>query len=280
MRNTTTTLKILNNILKENAFNIFFLILAVVVIVFKENNSSSNLSVIFFDIGQGDSILIQQDNYQVLMDGGPDDAILFELPKYMPWYDNEIEVVVLTHPHADHIEGLMYILEKYRVGKILYNPVEYDNQAYQYMLENYGNILLPVKRGDAFEYKDMQMEVIYPFENYDFQEENINNESVVLLLKAKGYKLLFMGDSEQSIEGKLLQEKDIEDIYVLKVGHHCSRTSTSEMFLKYTSPDIAICSVGSNNKFGHPHYETIEKFKKNTVQYLVTYEEGNIMFPF
>ncbi|MHC1716655.1 MAG: ComEC/Rec2 family competence protein [Candidatus Dojkabacteria bacterium] len=280
MKNTTTTLKVLGSILKSNFLNILFVIIAIIFVCFGKTGYSNIPKVIFFDIGQGDSILIQQDSFQILIDGGPGDSIIFELPKYMPWYDKEIEIVVLTHPHEDHIAGLMHVLEEYKVKKVLYNPIEYDNSAYKYMLENYEDILQPVKRGDLFEYKDLHMEIIYPFETYDYQENNINNESIVALLRVDDYKLLFMGDSEQEIEERLLLDKDLEDIFVLKVGHHCSRTSTNEMFLTHTDPDIAICSVGRNNKFNHPHYETIEKLQKNNVQYLITYEEGNILFRF
>ena len=275
MKNKTTILKIF----KENSLNIFFFILAVLFIVGGKYNYTNRPIVVFFDIGQGDSILIQQGNYQVLVDGGPGDEIIFSLPKYMPWYDNTIETVVLTHPHADHINGIMSILQNYEVERILYNPIEYQNSAYEYLIENYKDILVSVKSGDTFGYEDIFFTVLYPFETNDKQEENINNESVVLLARIADKKILLMGDSEQEVEEKLLQE-DIRDVYVLKIGHHCSRTSTSQMFLTSVSPEVAICSVGMNNKFGHPHYETIEKLKNANVQYLITYEEGDILLNF
>lgn len=280
MKNTTTTLKIITNIAKKNILNILFFLASLLLISFGQYNYNDTPTVIYFDVGQGDSILIQQDNYQILIDGGPGDSILFELPKYMPWYDNKIETIILTHPHADHIDGLMLVLQKYEVGKILYNPIQYENEAYNYLVEEYANILVPAKMGDTVYYKDIYLEVLYPYESYDYQEENVNNESIVALAEIDDYRLLFMGDAEQEIEEKMAEQYNLEDIYILKVGHHCSRTSTSEMFLTETSPDIAVCSLGSKNKFGHPHYETIEKFQAHDVQYLITAEEGNIRFRF
>jgi competence protein ComEC len=275
MKNKTIILKIF----KENFLNILFFILAILFVLGGKYNYTNRPMIVFFDIGQGDSILIQQGNYQVLVDGGPGDEIIFSLPKYMPWYDNKIETVVLTHPHADHIDGIMSVLQNYEVERILYNPIEYQNSAYEYLIENYKDILVSVKSGDTFGYEDIFFTVLYPFETNDKQEENINNESVVLLARIADKKILLMGDSEQEVEEKLLQE-DIRDVYVLKIGHHCSRTSTSQMFLTSVSPEVAICSVGMNNKFGHPHYETIEKLKNANVQYLITYEEGDIRFKF
>jgi competence protein ComEC len=89
-----------------------------------------------------------------------------------------------------------------------------------------------------------------------------------------------MGDAEQGVENKLLKESSLENMYILKAGHHCSRTATSDMFLRAVNPEVAICSYGKGNKFGHPHYETIEKFKKYNVQYLETAKEGDIVIKF
>jgi len=279
MKSKTTILGILGNILSKNILNIIFLLMSISVVVLGKNNLLESPMVVYFDIGQGDSILLQQDDYQILIDGGPGDEIIFDLPKYMPWYDNKIEIVVLTHPHADHIDGLVHVLKEYEVGKILYNPIDCENKAYEFLKEEYKEILIPAKRGDTVEYKDIFLEVIYPFDSYDYQEKNINNESIILLAEINGYKLLFMGDAEQETEERILEEK-LKDVYILKIGHHCSRTSTSQMFLNYVSPDIAVCSVGRSNKFGHPHYETIEKLENGNVQHLITYEEGDVLFRF
>lgn len=241
---------------------------------------TNGVEIIFFDVGQGDAILIQQDNFQILIDGGPDDAIIYHLAKKMPLYDKNIEIVVLTHPHEDHIGGLMNVLEEFTVGKVFLNKIEYENKAYYSLLENYKDLLIEVVEGDTFEYGNILGTVIYPPKEKTMQDRNINNESVVILVELQDYRVLLMGDAEHEIEKQLLESCELENIYILKVGHHCSRTATSDMFLSVTNPQIAICSCGKENKFGHPHYETLEKFQNLNVQYLVTYEEGNIVIKF
>lgn len=280
MKNTTTISKIIKEFFSKNILNIFFLLATILLFTVGNEVNSRSPEIIFFDIGQGDAILIQQDTFQVLIDGGPDDSILYELAKKMPWYDKNIEIVVLTHPHDDHIRGLLNVLEEYNVEKLFVNRIEYDNKGYHYMLENYEDILIDVVQGDTFEYKDIYGEVLYPFKEKTTQARNINNESIVLLVLIKDYKILLMGDAEVEVEEKLIEHSDLSNIYVLKVGHHCSRTSSSETFLNITKPQIAICSCGEKNKFGHPHYETLEKFKNLNVQYLITYKEGNIIINF
>lgn len=280
MKNTTTILKIGNGILQKNIVSVISFCIVIILFTFLDVFNNNDPEIVFFDIGQGDAILIQQDNFQILVDGGPDDNIVYELAKQMPWYDKNIEIVVLTHPHEDHIRGVLNVLEEYTVEKVLLNKIEYENKGYDYLITNYGDIIFNVVEGDMLEYGDITGEVLYPFKDELEQEENINNESVILFFEIKGYGTLLMGDAEVEIEEKLIDRQNLENIYILKAGHHCSKTASSEMFLTVINPEIAICSCGERNKFGHPHYETTEKFKKLNVQYLITYEEGNIVMKF
>ena len=228
----------------------------------------------FLDVGQGDAILIQQEGFQILVDGGPDDAVLYQLPKYMPKYDRTIEVVVLTHAHDDHLKGLLMVLENYNVNSIWYSPSCTDTTAYVFLIEKYADKLLKVDSSTKLQYEDILVSVVYPVEAKC--KENINNESVILYVEVKEKRLLLTGDAEKEVEKKI--SDDIVDVDILKAGHHCSRTASSEMFLNSIKPEVAICSIGQGNKFGHPHDETVEMFKKLNVQYLVTYEQGNIVF--
>jgi len=99
-------------------------------------------------------------------------------------------------------------------------------------------------------------------------------------LHINGYKILLMGDAEVGVEERLLDYNILNGIDILKVGHHCSRSSTSEKFLSFTQPEVAICMCGEGNRFGHPHYETLKKLKERNVQYFITSHEGNIKFSF
>ena len=240
--------------------------------------------VVFLDVGQGDSILIQQGNTQMLVDGGPDRSVLYELPKYMPFFDRNIEYILLTHPHDDHLTGILYILENYNVGEILYYPVCYDNNNYEMLLSN------PVKKreigkGDTIRLDTFNVNILWPREGvrtpegcYKSFDGNINNDSIVLSFEYINRSFLLMGDAEKEVEQELITGSNTLGKYdVLKAGHHCSKTSTSETFLQQISVEYAVCSCGYKNMYGHPSSETLEKFSKYSVQYLVTYEEGNIV---
>ena len=284
MSNTTIILKIVKDFFLKNVINIIFLTLALYSFLFGALGNNEDPEIIFFDIGQGDAILIQEGDFQVLVDGGPDDSVVFKLAKRMPSYDKNIEIVILTHPHEDHIRGLMNVLDEFTVERVFINRIEYENKVYEDLLSGYKDIILEVKEGDKFKYKDIEGEIIYPIlnkgSNSRMQDKNINNESIVTLLDIKGKRVLLTGDAEQEVENKLLKESSLENMYILKAGHHCSRTATSDMFLRAVNPEVAICSYGKGNKFGHPHYETIEKFKKYNVQYLETAKEGDIVIKF
>ena len=280
MKNTTIILKSGKNFFVKNIVTIVFFVAAIYLLTLTPSSELVGPQIIFFDIGQGDATLIQQDDFQILVDGGPNDRIVYELAKKMPPFDKTIEFVVLTHPHEDHIRGLMSVLEEYTVERFLLNRVDYENRAYHYLLENYEDILVDVVEGDIIEYEDILVTVLFPFDEERVQYRNINNESVVLLVEIYDYKTLLMGDAEEELEHRLVDRWDHGDIYFLKAGHHCSKTSSTEMFLRTINPTIAICSSGERNRFGHPHYETLENFRKLNVQYLVTYREGNIVINF
>ncbi len=280
MKNTTTILKILKEILLKNFLNIVFFLLAFFFVVVLRKDRVDGVEMVFLDVGQGDAILVQQDNFQILIDGGPDDTLLYELAKYLPWYDKRIEVVVLTHPHDDHLAGLMLLLKKYEVGKVLYAPVNFNNAGYEYLQSEYPDLLEEVVAGENFRYKDIYFAVLYPFEGESLQGGNLNNWSVITFFYINGYKILLMGDGEVELEEELLEYDFLRNIDILKAGHHCSKTSSSEKFLSFTQPEVVICMCGEGNKFGHPHNETLQKFKSRNVQYFVTYEEGSMRFRF
>jgi competence protein ComEC len=279
MKNIITILKIGKEFFAKNAVNITSLVAALCVFISK-GELQTGPEIIFFDVGQGDAILIQQNDFQILVDGGPDDTIIYHLARNMPRGDKTIEIVVLTHPHEDHLRGLMNVLDEFNVEKIFLNKIEYENRGYHYLLEKYEDIIVSVVEGDTFQYADIAGTVIYPPEDKTSQSRNINDESVVMLVEVLDYRVLLMGDAEVAVERDLLKTHNLGNIYVLKAGHHCSKTATSEMFLREIKPHIAICSSGEGNKFGHPDYETIEKFGKHNVQYFITYKVGSVVIKF
>lgn len=227
----------------------------------------SDFSVIFFDVGQGDAILIKTPSRkQILIDGGGDLTIVQQLGKNLGYINNSLEISVLTHPHADHINGLVYTLNRTKSKVVLYNDTKYDVKAFDefnlYCLKNGNCIDVGSINQFVFKIDDVKFYVFAP--DCSEGERNINNCSVILLVEYGSKKILLMGDAEHEQENWLLDTyaDSLADIFILKAGHHCSRTASGDRFLKTTKPLIVICSLGKENSFGHPHVETLERIKK------------------
>lgn len=272
-------MNIITTILKFLIKN-FVIILSLAIALYRLFIISSPIkaSLIFFNIGQGDATLIQQDSFQILVDAGPDDSVLYELPKYMPANDRTIEVVILTHSHDDHIQGLFNILNNYSVGKIMYASQCFESKDFEYIETNYKDILYDLNEDWKLTYGDIVANAIYPIGVPCHQ--NVNEDSIVLEASIKDTSILLMGDAGYEVEEYLIENNLVGQVDILKAGHHCSRSATSDMFLSKVFPSITICSCGIDNSFGHPHSETIDIFKKHTVQYLISHEKGNIVFTF
>ncbi|NMC09339.1 MBL fold metallo-hydrolase [Candidatus Microgenomates bacterium] len=256
---------------KQLFLDILFFVYAVFTLI----SQYSEDAVVILDVGQGDSIFIQKGNFQMLIDGGEDISVLYEISKYMGYEDMNIEVVVLTHPHSDHLGGLFEIFERYEIGEVWINPIEYDSDMYDFLLE----MDLPFKEideGEIYEINDWRVEVLFSGDEIYGKTGNLNNASIVLELTANEKKFLFMGDAEIEVEEYLLEKNLLEDINVLKAGHHCSKTASSDAFLDIVKPEVAVCSYGAGNSFGHPHDETIQNFVERNILILSTEEKGNV----
>jgi competence protein ComEC len=238
------------------------------------------LKVYFFDVGQGDAIFIETPNgNQVLIDGGPDNKILQELAGVMPFYDREIDIVVDTHPHADHIAGLIKVLERYGVKNILQAKEDYNSPVVPAWLDAVKNEKaneIEAIAGKIIELGNgVVLKIIYPKESLEGQTvKNPNNSSVVMVLDYKETEILLVGDIEAKIEKELLNDNISADI--LKIGHHGSKTSTTANFLERVGPQVAFIEVGSKNKFGHPAFEVIQRLEKNGIKYYRTDLDGHM----
>lgn len=226
-----------------------------------------NLKVYFLNVGQGDASFIETpERIQVLIDGGPDSSVLSELSSVMPFYDRTIDILVLSHPQKDHIFGLVEVLKRYEVGNVVFASIEYKNSAYdefKKIIEEKNINKIEAKAGTQIKIGQYAfLDILYPFEDMSGEMvENPNDVSVAVKLNFLGKEFFFAGDAELKEEVELVNSGEDVDIDVLKVNHHGSKTSSSELFLEKTTPEIAVISVGKNNSYGHPHQEVLERFE-------------------
>lgn len=238
------------------------------------------LKIYFFDVGQGDAIFIETPNgNQVLIDGGPDNKVIQELAKVMPFYDKEIDMVVLSHPHADHVVGLIEVLERYDVKNILQAKENYNSPvvpAWVDMVKNEQANEIEAIAGKIIELgNDIVLKIIFPRESLEGQTvKNPNNSSIVMMLDYKETEILLVGDIEAKVEKELLND-DI-DADILKIGHHGSKTSTTVNFLEKVSPEVAFIEVGAKNRYGHPSSEVTERLEKFGIKYYRTDLDGTV----
>jgi len=265
-------------------------------------NRPQFLEVIFFDVGQGDAIFIETpQRHQILIDGGPTSVILEKLGAEMPFWDKSIDLIILTHPERDHMVGLIEVLKKYKIEQILWTGVLRDTSEFKewekLIKEEKAEIKIAqagqkviVSRTEGPSRRPggrragCSLDILYPFESLEGKEsKNSNNTSIISRLNFNEDSFLFTGDAYKSVEKELIREYSCSnsckfaslDSDVLKVGHHGSKTSTSEEFLEKVLPEIAVIQVGQN-KYGHPHPEVLEKLEKFDIKVLRTDKEGDI----
>ena len=243
---------------------------------------SRPLQVVFLDVGQGDSILIQKGTEQILIDGGPSGKTeLAKLGKYLPYFDHEIEVVIATHPDKDHIAGLVEAARNYKIGKVLETGAEKDTAVFKEWKDvlSYNKVeTMDVSKGTEIKLQDASIKIIYPLSKVSAEAGESNSSSVVARMDYGENSFLFTGDIESPAEKEILENGENIDIDILKVAHHGSKYSSSEAFLDAASPEEAIISVGKNNSYGHPHQETINKLKARNVNIFRTDEMGDVIY--
>ncbi|MFA5188555.1 MAG: ComEC/Rec2 family competence protein [Patescibacteria group bacterium] len=260
------------------------LLIVFLLIAFTAHSQSQrqNLEIDYLDVGQGDAILIKTPYQQnILIDGGPDNKVLAALGKNLAFYDKDIDLVILTHPHTDHVIGLIEILRRYNVKKVLLTEIKNNSPPYLAFLEEIKkqNIIAEKadKPQDIILGQDLDLKILYPFNDISSKNfEDLNNSSIIVKLIYKNNSFLFTGDAGFPEEQDLLASKVDLTANVLKVGHHGSKYSTSQEFLAAIQPQDAIIEVGANNSYGHPNLATINRLEKNNIKILRTDLSGTI----
>ena len=244
---------------------LFVIAVVVWIFVFGEVNGDEVLEVDFYDVGQGDAIFVETpDGKQVLIDGGPSSVILEKLGKEMPFYDRYIDLVVLTHPEYDHINGLIEVIKRYDIGAIITTGVVRDTNSYKEWVKIIEQKNIPIyiaQTGGVIDLSNnIKLNILYPFDNLAGKEvSNTNNSSIVGKLVYEDFELLLTGDIEKGVERKLVSSKINLKSDILKVPHHGSKSSSTEEFLKAVDSIVNIIQAGKDNRYGHPHQEVLER---------------------
>ncbi len=225
----------------------------------------SDLRLSFIDVGEGDAILIRSASYKVLVDGGPSpQAITGFLGQELPFWDRRIDLIISTHPHEDHLAGLLDVARRYEVGAVLASPHETETGVYRQwraLVQSQGISYLTAKEGQEVRLGGRaKLEILYPRDKaIAGAASDPNNNSVVFRLVSDSFTALLTGDVELAAENDLLSRHLNMSSVVLKVPHQGSSTSLAQGFLESVQPLVAIISTGKNNPYGHPAPETMER---------------------
>lgn len=236
----------------------------------------------FLDVGQGDAELIQSLAGNILIDAGPDSKIVTALGKIFSFFDQKIDLFILSHPNKDHFNGLFDLLDRYQIRVIMLNNLSYNDLQYQKLLQEIKKrdiLVIKGYQGVKVNFKkDNDLFIIYPQEII-FSNTDPNQFCLVALLNLGNNSFLFTGDISSKEEQKIIPflKNNQKDFRVLKVTHHGSRYGTSEQFLNTFQPYYAVIEVGKNS-YGHPHANALERLEQIGAKILRTDLEGSIYF--
>jgi len=268
--------------IKRIVLILLFLILPALVLKYTTKPPLSGIEVYFLDVGQGDAILIRNSAGQnILIDGGPDELVLEKIGRILPEADRQIDVMILTHPHADHLIGLIAILKRYQVDNVIYTGANYNDASYRYFQELISQKAPQITLAQSNISLDLgdncSLNILFPFADISGQDfKNINNSSIVSELGCGGNKILLTGDAEKEVEKELLENYPDLQAGVLKLGHHGSKTASTIEFLERVNPGLAIISVGKDNKYNLPSPETLENLQELGLKVIRTDEDGGL----
>ena len=242
------------------------------------------MKVAFLDIGQGDAIYVEAPNgKQMLIDAGPGPIILPQLAKVMPFGDRSLDMLIVTNPDMDHMGGFVDVLENYTAGQILEPGTPKDTLIYKKLQQSIidHNVTKVIARRGLHIVLDKEKNVYFDilFPDRDVSTWSPNDGSIVGKLVYGEQSFMLMGDASKFTELLVKQNEDplILQSDVLKVGHHGSRTSTSELWLEVVNPDLAVISTGRSNRYNHPHQDILNRLKSFNIPYIGTFQNGTIL---
>jgi len=244
-------------------FTCLLFVANIFIFYFVWRDSQKSFIFAMLDIGQGDALFIESPTgTQVLVDGGPPKKILNQLSRVMSPFDRSIDAFIITNPDADHISGFLDVLKIYKVEKVFEPGTLTDSKVYQNLKNEIKKNNIPVvlaKRGMKLNLGGgVFIDILFPDRNVSAW--TTNDGSIVAKLSYGNTSVMLTGDATIKTEEIVLAENSVARLNsdILKVGHHGSRTSTSAEFVKAVSPTYAFISDGKDNKYGHPHQDTLD----------------------
>lgn len=257
----------------------------------------NNFHIIACDVGQGDAMLLTYKSFQVLIDGGPNNKVLNCLSKYLPFWDKTIEMVILTHPEADHFMGLVDVFKNYKINYFLASQVDNSTPSYSLLKSLVGGSQTKVINpyvGFKMKYGLIYLDILSPSQNLilsqDYEQTSntmeklgiiqtkmsLNTFSIIGLWRFENFRVLTTGDAPSSVLNELALTNPPQEIDLLKVAHHGSKTSLSQKLLNSYKPKIALISVGKNNIYRLPNQEVLDILKEEGTKIFRTDEIGDI----
>lgn len=256
----------------------FLLILLTYIKLFISNLDKGLPEIDILNVGQGDASLIKLPNHiNILIDGGPDNLVIRRLGETLPFYLRKIDLVILSHPHDDHILGLIEVIKRYKIGALIYmrqsEPLELLNYLAEVAQRKNINIIELQDMASIKFSDDCYLKIINP-EILEIKEDP--NNSLVSRVSCRGLSALFTGDNSVVVEEALLSTSEDWSAQIFKAAHHGSKTANSEAFLLAVHPQLFIISAGLLNRFGHPHLEVISRVLEQGIKIKRTDKEGTI----
>ncbi|MCL2285305.1 MAG: MBL fold metallo-hydrolase [Firmicutes bacterium] len=239
----------------------------------------NEILVSFLDVGQGDSIVVRSNNHAILIDGGEHAQRNVVLRYLRDAGVRRLDYVVATHPHSDHIGGLVTVLRQLDVGRVIMPYVTHSTNTFLRFLDVIENNNIPVmfpQPGDTIQAGIINFTILGPPSPHPGPSGNLNNASVILRLEHGQNSFLFTGDAERELEYWLVNNVANLSATVLNVGHHGSRTSSTEAFLDAVNPRAAVISLGADNIYGHPHREVMDRLNARGIIIYRTDQLGTI----
>lgn len=249
------------------------------------------LHIVFCSVGQGDATYVRFPNGRdLLIDGGPNDSVVSCLGRHMPFWDKTIDLVLLTHPENDHLNGLLSVISRYHVGSFVHSNIENATDGYSKLKELLGRHRIQerfVMRGDSISIGSAVLHVLWPSQDQltrmnpretvlGASTDHVNDGSVVFLLRYGSFDGFFPGDADIRVETQYVGTKLAdESLELLKVPHHGSKTGMDAAYLDWLSPRTAVISVGKNS-YGHPSSDVLQLLARSTSQVLRTDQQGDI----